>query len=378
MLRDRLGQAPALGCEPLAGGAGVLERRLGVREVLDDLAVALGEPRARGIEPGGLIVDHAQALALAGLLRPEERLARAQRRQALARALALPARGAEPVGLAGSAVAAVPQRRLGGPELGPGEPPATDQQRRLDLPMTRAELAVALGLAGLLDQATLLLLEREQQVLDPDQVRLGRLQLELGLVPPRLQAADPGGFLEQPAAVGGLGLDQRADLALAYDRGAARARGGVREQELDVAGAQLLAVDPEDRADAAPDPPRQIELARLAEPRQRDLGRLDPQADLGQVERRPGAGAGEDHVVHLGAAQAARRGLAHHPAQRVDQVRLAAAVRTDDAGQPRLDRELGRMHERLEAGEAQPGDLQGLSPWHAVAWTDAITAPPRG
>ena len=44
-------------------------------------------------------------------------------------------------------------------------------------------------------------------------------------------------------------------------------------------------------------------------------------------------GAGEDHVVHGGRAHALVRGLAHHPAQRFEQVRLAAAVGADDAGQ---------------------------------------------
>jgi hypothetical protein len=56
------------------------------------------------------------------------------------------------------------------------------------------------------------------------------------------------------------------------------------------------------------------------------------------VARRPAHRAGEDHVVHLAAAQPPRRGLAHHPAQRLDEVRLSAAVRPDDPGQPRLDR----------------------------------------
>src|SRR5262249_15466672 len=47
------------------------------------------------------------------------------------------------------------------------------------------------------------------------------------------------------------------------------------------------------------------------------------------------------------------RGLAHNPAQRFDQVRLAAAVRPDHAGEPRLDQEIGRLDEGLEAEQAQ-------------------------
>src|SRR5690348_3705643 len=47
------------------------------------------------------------------------------------------------------------------------------------------------------------------------------------------------------------------------------------------------------------------------------------------------------------------RGLAHRPAQRLDQIRLAAAVRTDHAGQPRLDHEVGRLDKGLEAVKAE-------------------------
>jgi hypothetical protein len=40
--------------------------------------------------------------------------------------------------------------------------------------------------------------------------------------------------------------------------------------------------------------------------------------------------------------------LAEHPADGVDDVRLAAAVRTDDAGDARGQLEHGAFHERLE------------------------------
>ena len=228
--RDRVHQRQALRLEPLAAAAGVFERRLTVRHVLDDLAVALGEPGARAVEPGGLVVDHAEALGQARLLGRELGLGGAQPGHGLARPLALRSRLEQPLGLARGARATIPERAPGGRELRPGKPEARDQQRRLDLPVGGAELAVALGLAGLLDEAPVLLLERHQQVLDPQQIGLGRLQLELGLVAARLQAADAGRLLDQPPPVGGLGLDQGADLTLADDRGAARARGRVREQ----------------------------------------------------------------------------------------------------------------------------------------------------
>ena len=55
--------------------------------------------------------------------------------------------------------------------------------------------------------------------------------------------------------------------------------------------------------------------------------------------------------------------LAHDPAQRFKQVRLAAAVRTDHAGQPVRDHQIGRVDEALEAVETQAGELhEGSGP----------------
>src|SRR3546814_9276944 len=66
------------------------------------------------------------------------------------------------------------------------------------------------------------------------------------------------------------------------------------------------------------------------------------------------SGAREDHILHPAAAHRLGRGFAHHPADRLEQVRLAAAIGADDAGQPRLDAQLGGFDEAFETGEAQP------------------------
>ena len=60
------------------------------------------------------------------------------------------------------------------------------------------------------------------------------------------------------------------------------------------------------------------------------------------------------------AAHLLGRGLAHHPLQRLDQVRLAAAVGADDAGHAGLDGELRRIDEGLEAGEPELVELDHL------------------
>jgi len=53
------------------------------------------------------------------------------------------------------------------------------------------------------------------------------------------------------------------------------------------------------------------------------VGVVDVHRHFGVVAGRTVVGAREDHVVHVGSAQRFVRGLAHHPAQRLDQVGLA-------------------------------------------------------
>jgi len=65
------------------------------------------------------------------------------------------------------------------------------------------------------------------------------------------------------------------------------------------------------------------------------------------------------------------RGLAHDPAQRLDQIGLAAAVRADHTGQPVLDQEIGRLDEGLEAEQAQLVEL------HCNSVTTYASPPPN-
>ncbi len=169
-----------------------------------------------------------------------------------------------------------------------------------------------------------------------------------------MQAGDAGGIFQHAAALLGLGLDDLADLALVNQRRRARAGGGVGKQELHVAGAHVAAVDAIDRTRLALDAAGDFEnLAVVDGGRRRAIGVVDRHHDFGVVARRAVAGTGEDHRVHVGGAQRLVRGLAHRPAQRLDQVRLAAAVRTDHAGEARLDHEVGRLDKGLETLEAE-------------------------
>ena len=110
------------------------------------------------------------------------------------------------------------------------------------------QVLVARGLTALALQALDLAFQLADHVLDANQVVLGGLEAQLRLVAAGMEARDAGGILQDAAAGLGLGGDDLADLALADEGGRAGAGGGIGEQDLHVAGAHFLAVDPVGRA----------------------------------------------------------------------------------------------------------------------------------
>ena len=76
---------------------------------------------------------------------------------------------------------------------------------------------------------------------------------------------------------------------------------------------------------------------------------VDREGDLGAAERRALRGAGEDDVVHLLRAHRGRRLRAEHPADGIDDVRLARPVRPDHDGDAGLQLHRGGVGEGLEA-----------------------------
>ena len=140
-------------------------------------------------------------------------------------------------------------------------------------------------------------------------------------------------------------------LALPDDDVHLTADAGVGEQLLDVEQAAGAAVDRVVRAARAEHGPRDRHLGVVD--RQGAVGVVDGEADLGTAERRAAGGAGEDDVLHLAAAQALGALLAHHPAERVDDVGLPRPVRPDHAGDAGLEAQGRRGRERLEASQGQ-------------------------
>ncbi len=223
------------------------------------------------------------------------------------------------------------------------------------------EVAVATGLPRLALQPFVLLLERHQHVLHARQVLLGRAQPQLGLVAAGIEAGDAGSLVDDGAPIDRLGVDQGPDTALAHQGGRARPCRRIGKQRLHVAGTDLAAVHRIGRAVAALDAAHDVELVGVVHHGGRGARLvIERQRHLGNVARRPRAGAGEDHILHLAAAHLLGRRLAHHPLHGFDEVRLAAAVGADDAGHAGLDGELRRIDEGLEAGEPEFVELHHL------------------
>ena len=144
--------------------------------------------------------------------------------------------------------------------------------------------------------------------------------------------------------------------------GRVRAGRGVGEQQGDILLADVAAVDPIGGAGAALDPAGDLDLAggAIATSPSSPPSRSTSIVTSAKSRAGPQRGAGEDHVVHAGAAHRFGRAFAHHPADRLQHVGFAAAVGADDPGQAVLDAQLGRLDEALEAGKFEPPDLHLL------------------
>ena len=252
-------------------------------------------------------------------------------------------------------------RRLGILRLCPGRlgscrriAPAGEEHARFGHADPIAQRPVALCLLRLPPERGDLAVEPGHQVLEPGEIGFGLAQLALGIAPAHMQSGDARRFLEHRASLGRLGGDHLCDLALAHQCRRMSAGRGVGEGQRHVLGAHVPAVDAIGAARAALDPSSDHQFfARI-------VGGV--QHHLGEVTRRARGGAGEDDILHPARAHRLGRILAHHPADRLENVGLAAPVGPDDTGKARLDVQFGRLDEALEPRDAQLADQHRRSP----------------
>ena len=235
------------------------------------------------------------------------------------------------------------------------------EQQRFGAAHLAGNIAVAHRLPRLRLQRRDLGGELADDVFEPRQILLGGPEPQFRLVAARMQPGNAGGLFQHAPALIGPRLDDLADAALMHQSRRARAGRGVGEQHGDVARAHFAAVDAEGRALLAHDAARDFERIEFVEGgRRRAVAIVDRDRNFGMVARRALGIAGEDDVIHLRRAHRLVGGFAHDPAHGFDQIGFAAAVRTDDAGQPGFDLEVGRFDEGLKADQAQPRELHSL------------------
>ena len=177
-------------------------------------------------------------------------------------------------------------------------------------------------------------------------------ELQLCAVPAPLELPEPGGFLHECPAVLRLRREHLLDLPLTDDGVHRSAETDVGEDLHQVDAANGSAVD------------QVLTLAATHEPaRNRDLGEVElgpgavlvveDELHLAVLRRLTIATAGKEDVVGLLGPQLRRRQRARRPDDCVAEVRLARAIRADDDGDARLERDLDGVRERLEAADAE-------------------------
>ena len=191
---------------------------------------------------------------------------------------------------------------------------------------------VPLVLAHLTPQRAHAALYLVQEIGDADQVVLGAFELALRQTPPRLVLVDAGGLLDELAPFQGAAVHHRFHHALFDDGVGVGAHARVQQEVRDVLEAARHLVDlvlARARAEIAA---RDGDLAVFDG--QHLLAVVDRQRHLGHAEGLAGGRAVEDDVFHPVAPQRSRAVLPQRPANGIDDIGLAAAVRTDHGRDP--------------------------------------------
>ena len=189
------------------------------------------------------------------------------------------------------------------------------------------------------------------------EVGLHRVELAEGLLFPLPVLEDARGLLDVGAAVLGLALQHRVELALPDDDVHLAADAGVAQQLLDVEQPGTVAVDLVLARAVAEHPTGDRHLGVVDG--QRAVGVVDGQGHLGAAQGGAAGRAGEDDVLHLAAAQRLGPLLTEHPADGVHDVGLARPVGPDHARDTGFQAQRRGRGEGLEALQRQALEVHG-------------------
>ncbi len=183
------------------------------------------------------------------------------------------------------------------------------------------------------------------------EVALGLLQPPQRFGPARLVVGDAGRFLEQRPPLVGAQREGLIDKPLADDGVGALGQPAGCQQVGHVLQAHVAAVDEVLVVAGAEGAAGDLDLAEVDG--QPAVAVVEGDGCLGHAGARPLLAAGEDHVGRAPGAQRAIALLAQHPAQRIGDIALAAAVGPNDGRDTVVEDELRARGERLIPLEAE-------------------------
>src|SRR5436309_4888186 len=231
-------------------------------------------------------------------------------------------------------------------------------QRHRDAKTLFDHLAVALGTAALARETADLGLYLGDQVLEPGQIGRRFLEAPLRALFAVAIQSDSRRFLEQRTPLFGFLRQQGLDHLRFHDDGGVRAQAGAAQHVLDIPEPYRRTIQHVFALTRARQAPRHDDF--LICDREAAVRVIEDQRDFRDVHG-PAAGRSlEDDVFHFSAAQQPRRLFAEYPAYRVRDVRLAAAVWSDDRGHALIERQLHQAGERLESRELEPAQSHGI------------------
>ena len=211
---------------------------------------------------------------------------------------------------------------------------------------------VAASLGGLTLQRAHLAFHFGDDVGDAQQIGLRVVKLAQRFTLLRFEFGDACGFFEHRTTVFRLGAEKHVDLALRHDGVSRTANASARDEIVDVFETADGVVEAVLAAAVTEDAAGQRDFVEVHV--QRLLAVRHCQRHFGQAHGLALVGAVEDDVGHFIAAQSLGGRFTEHPADGIDHVRFAAAVRTHDAGDTFVEFEMGLVRKGLEAvkGEA--------------------------
>ena len=185
-------------------------------------------------------------------------------------------------------------------------------------------------------------IEFPQNVFDPGEIFTGIVQAIFRFTASFLVFGDTGGFFQKQTQLIWLAFDDSADGALPNDGIGAWPKAGAEKNVLHITAAYRLAVDVITAAAIPGQHPFDGNLGKLTPlPTCTVVVIVKNQLHTGAAGGFAGVGAVKDHILHRLAAQFRGFGFTQHPAHRVHDVGLAAAIGTHHTHQLPGQQEVG-------------------------------------